>query len=114
MNLWTGLRLGGQSLTTNRANVYAPGSITTDLFSFFMPRCIIHEMTHSPSIMKGTQFMLSSSISSPPPVRYTLLTLMEYKVDQCQNGVKAYQYACVVSLAAQGSALALTNSGMPS
>jgi hypothetical protein len=61
-----------------------------------MPRCIIHEMTRSPSIMGGTAFMLGSSIG----VEYALLTLMEYKVDRCQNGVKAYQYACVISLAA--------------
>jgi hypothetical protein len=112
MSLWTGLRLAGQSLTSNRANVYAPGSINTDLFSFFMPRCIIHEMTHSPSIMGGTAFMLGSSTGSPPLVGYTLLTLMEYKVDRCQNGVKAYQYACVISLAVQDSSLAVTNSGM--
>ena len=58
--------------------------------------------------------MLGSSIGSPPLVGYTLLTLMEYKVDRCQNGVKAYQYACVISLAAQDSSLAITNSGIPS
>jgi hypothetical protein len=65
-----------------------------------MPRCTIHEMTRSPSIMGGTAFMLDSSTGSPPLVGYTLQTLVEYKVDRCHNGVKAYQYACVISLAA--------------